>query len=568
MVAVVLGKGTPVGNNSIGGGHAIARQITANQTFVADHVGIRVNAINASNTSKYRVALYAGNSSTPTTPLAQSNEVGFSDGIVAATDTTFLIPLTTTPTITRGTIFYVVLFQNPNSDCTMKIDDATGVGSSSSVGYYETGSPGNTTPDVTWSGSSTSSAWMLWVEGTQPPGLIINYLGETTIDSGSYIPTYDFGNFTVPTGGGLLVTLITGALNGASDPLLNLKYGTQVANIQLDDIFGGLIVSIIGTYVMAAGTYDITLNFNTNSRGIYSAYVYLITGYSSEIPSSIAHIYTSGSGMTSLANNALTYTTGGGAIHACAAYMSSGFGATSWSSAFVDANVTDFNGVKWSSADINGLTAGSHVETATFSSTNGGGAAMLGAVWDAAISGTSDSGANASITYTGEAATDTLGFQDSVLHGTISYTGQVAHDIVGLFSAGLNASIVFTGKGATESDSASDRGAVASVTFTGFGAIDLAGHIDNGANATLVFHEKNATESIAGMSILAAQLTQEQILVLTQGSRKTRMTQEFVQLLVTGQTKAQLSQIQILALANVRAAPKNANEATQIITRF
>ena len=222
------------------------------------------------------------------------------------------------------------------------------------------------------------------LEFYSPPNIptTVTYIGHFVVDDGSFASPFDFGNFTTSSSG-LLVALITGLSGTSAITAASVHFGSQAANLQLN-VNTSQLVQIIATHAMPAGTYDITMTPSaTTHNSVYSVYVYLIQNYANETPSSIAHKETTGSGQTSIADNALTYTTDGAALYA-AGYILNTMGGTTWSSASLDVSVDDFNGAEWSSAHKTSLVAGSHVETASNgSSSNGDGAMVCGAVWDA-----------------------------------------------------------------------------------------------------------------------------------------------------------------------------------------
>jgi len=217
------------------------------------------------------------------------------------------------------------------------------------------------------------------------PGIapIVPLLGVRKVWLGSGVNNADagtlsFGNFTVPTGGGLLVALIT-SIGANSRTTSSVSIGGVSGTLHASHGASSLYKAAIASRVVAAGSHDVSLvlsgNTGTSPRSFCGCW--LLTNYLSATPT-FTSCYYGGTGSLSISRTH-DIPVGAANLYEVTEISSS---SPSWSNAVQDGDATASLGNKayWASRVGAGPKSG-HTETATFSSGLGGHLMMNAAVW-------------------------------------------------------------------------------------------------------------------------------------------------------------------------------------------
>lgn len=196
-------------------------------------------------------------------------------------------------------------------------------------------------------------------------GIRKTWIGAST--NGSTAASISFGNFTVPAGGGLLVTLLI-VIGDNSRTMSSVSIGGSAATLHATHGASNFFKAAIASRVVAEGSHDVTAvlsGINNNSPRNFCG-CWLLNNYLSATPSFAQHLYNGYTTGTVASSPAHDIPSRSVALYQAVEHP----GPATWSHAAEDGNITASGAggySSWASRTV-WLSETSHVETATYAS--------------------------------------------------------------------------------------------------------------------------------------------------------------------------------------------------------
>lgn len=124
--------------------------------------------------------------------------------------------------------------------------------------------------------------------------MALTFIGSAS--SSTNATSYDFGNFTALTNGLLIVLALTSG--GSADIIASVSIGGVNGALRVNPS-GGIDASCVATRAVSAGSHNVTVT-RALSAARASVHVWLLTGYSSEIPAATVGLNNGSSGTSAI----------------------------------------------------------------------------------------------------------------------------------------------------------------------------------------------------------------------------------------------------------------------------